>query len=285
MMVRLQILLALWLLIKTLPGHAVEVVEGSAYQKPANLVTAIQLLRKTPSGRELYSRAMQARVPIREGKISKTEITATRTIQGETEKLNFVVQVLISQDKEPVFQALDLAHELVHAVNEKKNPFDPNMNATDYVQHGIEGSGGEASAIAEECRVGRELTELANELKSESVDLIKARCRYVWKMETDPSKWKKSFYQLGQYYRGFVKAWLGTQPDPRERAEWSEKLEARTPMFSSAAAHKPYPVALLEEYIEVTRIICDRAMKSPVGRGIASLTSFEERCKAIKNSP
>lgn len=268
-----------------LPAQAVEVIEGAAYQKPEGLVKAIQLLNKTASGRAIYSQAVQHRVPIREGKISKTEITATRTIQGDSEKLSFVVQVLISQDKEPVFQALDLAHELIHAVNEKKNPFDPQMNATEYIEHGIEGKGGEADAIAEECRVGRELVDLKNELKSETSQLIKARCQYVWKLEKDNSKWKKSFYQLGQYYRGFVNTWLGTQPDRGERQAWSEKLEARTPIFSSAAAHKPYPVALLEEYLEVTKIICDRAMKTAVGRGLASFTKFEARCKGIRNSP
>jgi hypothetical protein len=283
MMVRFQFLVVAFLLLRIWPAHAVDVIESAAYRKPDNLVRAIELLRKTPSGREIYARAVERQVPIREGKISKTEITATRTVQGTSERLNFVVQVLISQDKEPVFQALDLAHELVHAVNEKKNPFDPKLNASEYIQHGIEGKGGEAEAIAEECKVGHELVDLKTELKDETARLIKARCQYVWKLEKDDSKWKKSFYQLGQYYRGFVQAWLGTQPAETARREWTDKLEARTPIFSSAAAHKPYPVALLEEYLEVTRIICDRAMRSRVGRGIASFTAFEARCKAIRN--
>ncbi|MBS1958911.1 MAG: hypothetical protein JST80_05515 [Bdellovibrionales bacterium] len=284
MMVRFQLLLVLWLLIKALPVHAVEVVEGAAYQKPEGLVKAIALLQQTEAGREIYQRAHEAQVPIREGKISKTEITATRTLEGKNERYDFVVQVLISQDKDPVFQALDLAHELVHAVSPKKNPFDPNMNASEYVQHGIEGEGGEANAIAEECKVGRELSD-NKAIKSETVQLIKARCQYVWKLENDNSKWKKSFYQLGQYYHNFIRALNATKPDYREVAEWNEKLEAKSPMFSSAAAHKPYPVALLEEYLEVTKIVCDRAMKSRIGRGIASFTAFEERCKAIRNSP
>lgn len=290
MMVRFQFLVVVYLLIRVLPAHAVEVIESAPYRKPDSLVRAIELLRKTPSGREIYDRALAIKVPIREGKISKTEITATRTIQGSTEKLNFVVQVLISQDKEPVFQALDLAHELVHAVNDKKNPFDPKLNASEYIEHGIEGKGGEAEAIAEECQVGRELVDhreqnafLRAEVKEETARLIQARCQAVWKLAKDDSKWKKSFYQLGQYYRGFVQAWLGTGPAEEARREWSDKLEARTPIFSSAAAHKPYPVALLEEYLEVTRIICDRAMKSRVGRGIASFTAFQERCKGIRN--
>lgn len=283
MMVRFQLLLVLWLMIKALPTHAVEVVESAPYQKPQGLERAIELLKQTATGAEIYQRAIEMQVPIREGSISKTEITATRTLEGKNEKLNFVVQVLISQDKEPVFQALDLAHELVHAVSPKQNPFDPNINATEYVQHGIEGEGGEANAIAEECRVGKELNE-SKTLKPETAQLIRARCQYVWKMENDRSRWKKSFYQLGHYYREFVRALNATKPDHREVKEWTDRLEARTPLFSSAAAHKPYPVALLEEYLEVTKVICQRAMNSKFGRGLASVTAFDERCKAIQNA-
>lgn len=285
MMVRFQFLILIYLLLKVVPGHAVEVIESAPYQKPQGLVEAIQLLQKTPSGRELYARAKARQVPIREGQISKTEITATRTIRGDSEQLNFVVQVLISQDKEPVFQALDLAHELIHAVSDKKNPFDPHMSATDYVRHGIEGKGGEAEAIAEECKVGRELVALDGVVKSETAGLIKARCQYVWKLEKDESRWKRSFYQLGQYYRSFVKAWLGTQPADDHRREWAEKLERRSPIFSSAAAHKPYPVALLEEYLEVTRIICERAVRSPAGRSLASMSALRDRCRSLDGTP
>jgi hypothetical protein len=266
MMVRFQLLVVLLILLKTLPVHSVEVIEGAPYSRPAMLTEAMQLLVKSETGQKLVQQARRDRVPIRAGQISKTEIVATRVVEGtgnrSREKLHFTVQVLISQDKEPAFQALDLAHELVHAVHEKKNPFDPNMTATDYVEHGIEGQGGEAQAIAQECQVGQELSKNGAIQDASTLKLIQARCQTVWKLGRDESKWKKSFYQLGQYYRGFVKEWLATRPQEQSVESWKEKLAARSPLFSSASAHKPYPVALLEEYIEITRIICAKALGS-----------------------
>lgn len=279
MMLRARWLLLVWLFLKVIPNvHAVEVIEGAEYVKPMALIQAIKILENTERGKGLLEQAQHHRVPIRAGAVSKTEITVTRVVEPQSfgkkpgntaEKLHFAVQVMISQEKEPVFQALDLAHELVHAIHEKKNPFDPNMTATEYVEHGIEGAGGEAHAIAEECKVGH---EVARTLNNSTSKLIAARCRTVWKLEKDETTWKKSFYQLGRHYRAFVQEWLATRPQEESVEAWKEKLAARTPLFSSASAHKPYPVALLEEYIEITRTICARALGSPA------------RCRALPPS-
>ena len=233
----------------------------------------------------MKSRALQ--VPIGEGSISKTEITATRTVQNQTEKLNFKTQVLVASDKEPVFQALDLAHELVHAVNPKHNPFDPALSASAYVQSGIESEGGEANAIAQECKVGKEMIETSH-LREEAIQMIKARCQFAWKTEASPSRWTESFYFMGQYYRDFLRQIRGTRrahEDPKAESNWDVKVANRSPVFSSAVAHKPYPLALLEEYLEITKTICARAKTSALARKIASASqSLEERCQAVVRS-
>ena len=62
------------------------------------------------------------------------------------------------------------------------------------------------------------------------------------------------------------------------------RVEARSPQFSSAVAHKPYPVALLEEYLQITQGICNRARNNALTRKIASAGAadlLDERCKDI----
>jgi hypothetical protein len=242
----------------------------------ARLKTALSLLDKTETGKAALAKVKELDIPIQSADISKTEIVATRSMDGSKEKLSYQIQVLVARDKDPVFQALDLAHELVHATNPKRNPFDPKLSASEYVRHGIEGEGGEAQAIAQECKVGKELIDVAeakHEMKNETVQLIKARCQFVWNTADNESKWKQSFYQVGQYYRQFTSMVRGM--------DMNLKVEAKSPIFASAVAHKPYPLALLEEYIDITKRICEK------NRKIASeaVSVLEERCRAVSLVP
>ena len=239
------------------------------------LQSAFDLLALTPTGRMALVKAKMANLPIHEGNVSKTEISITRTRKGSEEQIAFHTQILIAKEKDPVFQALDLAHELVHALSPKQNPFDPKLNPESYVKQGIEGQGGEADAIAQECKVGKELPGLKESVSA----LIKARCQYVWQTESDSKKWKHSFYYLGQYYQEFL-AVLEQIKEPEAKG-WDQKIEVKSPLFSSAVAHKPYPLALLEEYVSITRTICEKSLKTKVGRKIASLADLQSRCHAM----
>ncbi len=203
----------------------------------------------------------------------------------------FNVQVLISKDKSPVFQAIDLAHELVHALHPKSNPFDPKLNAVDYVRSGIESEGGEAQAILQECKVGRELVSIVTD---EAAQLIKARCQYVWKTENNQDQWKLSFYHLGKYFSVFRSKLdsMNTDDDKREAIE--KIVQMKDPMFTSAAANKPYPLALLDEYMEITKKICnksqERKLASVVARAAAGNadapihTEMDERCQSLSSA-
>jgi hypothetical protein len=148
MMVRL-ICTALLVSAPLISAHA-----GETPLADPGLKAAFELLNLTPEGTELLKQANDMGIPITTGAVSKTDITAVRSNDGKTEEFKYQTRVTIAQDKEPMFQALDLAHELVHATHPKSNPFDPNLNAESYVKHGIEGEGGEAQAIAQECAVG-----------------------------------------------------------------------------------------------------------------------------------
>jgi len=237
------------------------------------LEKAFSILEKSPIGKQIMSEARDQGLSIVEGPISKTEIVATRTMRDKNEKLEFHVQVLISKEKHPVFQAIDLAHELVHALHPKMNPFDPKLNAVDYIRQGIESEGGEAQAIMQECKVGHELARFVDE---EEAQLIKARCKFVWTAEKDETLWKKTFYHLGRYSSLF-RARLGSvNSDEEKNKEITRIVQSKDPMFTSAAANKPYPLALLDEYVEITRKIwkVPSVFEKPM----------EERCQSLSSA-
>lgn len=259
-------------------------VQAAEYNPQGGLAKAIAILEKTSIGREVMAEAREKNLSIVESTISKTEIIATRVFVGKEEKLEFNVQVLISRDKNPVFQAIDLAHELVHALHPKSNPFDPKLNAVDYIRAGIEADGGEAHAILQECRVGRELLEV---VAQEPAQLIKARCQYVWKTENHPDQWKLSFYHLGKHFALFHSKLNSINTDQEKNHSISKIVQAKDPLFTSAAANKPYPLALLDEYVEITQKICNKTQQrkiASVGVAGAASTSMDERCQSLSSA-
>ncbi len=250
-------------------------VSPSSGQTESGLEPAERLLEATPAGRQVLDAAREGRIHWGQGQVSRTEVTATRSVHDGVETVHYETRVIISGSKSPVFQALDLAHELVHALRPKENPFHPTLRAGDYVVRGIEGEGGEAEAIAYECKVGREWVESVKPagLSQEDRALVRARCGMVWKAAADSEKWKRSFYYLGQHYRDFLERLTRLDPGPVELKWWKDHIDPRTPVFTSAMAQKPYPVALLEEYLELTKKICSR---SP-----ASESPFAKRCGTL----
>lgn len=271
-------------------SNAFQAVNAASASK---LDEALAILAKTESGRALLNEASRAKVPIFPGTVSRTDIVATRTTRGREETLGFKMQVFVAQDKDPVFQALDISHELIHATHPQENPFDPHLSPEAYIRHGIESEGGEAKAIARECQVGQEIvsnpvfTEKSDSgdviAKPETVQLIRARCRFVWQTARDESKWKRSFYQLGHYYRDFLKQVAGLRLEMDESEKLSRPMEPRSAMFHSAVAHKPYPLALLEEYVQITKKICERSQGAGLARLGRTLSAIglTRRCQAV----
>ncbi len=252
---------------------------------------AFAILAGTGTGAKILDRARLRKVPVVLGDVSKTEMVATRTGEGLNQQISTRTKVLVANGKEPVFQALDLAHELVHATAARPNPFDPKLDPASYVRSGIEGQGGEAVAIRTECQVGRELVQGARRLglKEETVRLIQARCSSVWKASVEPAAWIESFYHLGRHHGDFVD-WLRQLGLPGLQGHgWSRKVAAKSPLFSSAVTHKPYPLALLEEYVEITKKVCGRRPASVPRRSVgssagSSAADWSARCAPIRVS-
>ncbi len=243
-------------------------------QSSSRLNVAENWLGKSVTGSAILALAKKQKIVVHEGPVSKTELTATRYTDGKKESLRYSTQVMIAASKDPVFQALDMAHELTHASHPNSNPFDPNLNAEIYVRRGIESEGGEAQAILQECRVGRELLP---KMKDEIAKMVKARCQLVWNMEGDEVKWKRSFYQLGQYYEDFMGMVSRLKMDRTRKMDWAQEIEPKSPMFASAVTHKPYPLALLEEYLQVTEKICQNGIRSVI------TSALNQRCTSIQD--
>jgi len=248
---------------------------------PPGLDKAFAILEKTETGKKVLDEARAKNLSIIPGKISKTEIVATRVLKDHEEKLDFNVQVLISRDKSPVFQAIDLAHELVHALNPKSNPFDPKLNAVDYIREGIESGSGEARAILQECQVGH---ELVGQVEPGQAQLIKARCQFVWKTEKDENLWTLSFYHLGKQFDLFNSKLRSTKSDPAKEEALTKIVQAKDPMFTSAAANKPYPLALLDEYVEITQKICHKSLERKIAEAPSSASPMDERCQSLSSA-
>jgi hypothetical protein len=266
------------------PIRASQAVEREPGVDPA-LGPALSFLKKTSRGSQLLKKAEQLNVPMEAGEVSRTDVTASRMSGGKGDPFQFQVRVVISREKEPLFQAMDLAHELIHAFGPKLNPFDPQLDPLTYVRRGIEGPGGEVEAIRSECALGREFYDAGAEklsVKSESLHLIKARCIAAWKSKDEPLKWVKNFYNLGHFHDDFVSTVNTLSLTTEERARWRGQIGIRSPMFSSAVTHKPYPLALLEEYIQITRQVCEKAKERVrSGRGLASESPLFGRCDTV----
>ena len=247
-------------------------------QAEDGLKKVYDLLEQTKLGDLELQKARDLKISIEQGTVSKTDVTATRLATGAREIYQFNTKVIVDQSKDVVFQALDLAHELTHATSAQNNPFDPELTALTYIEYGIESAGGEAQAIANECEVGKQLID-AKALVN--VKQIQSRCQFVWVTLSHPDEWKKSFYFMGQYYREFMKQVLSLNGSEAAQAEWLKKIDPKNPVFASAVAHKPYPLALLQEYVTITHKVCERAQKSGAGRQPAQVMQLKERCAAI----
>lgn len=262
-----------------------ETREARVSDLEAGLVPALSLLKKTTRGSQILNKAEQMKIPLELGDVSRTDVTASRMSGGKGEPFQFHVRVVISREKEPLFQAMDLAHELVHALGPKLNPFDPQLDPLTYVRRGIEGPGGEVEAIRSECGVGRELLDAGAQklqVKGDSLLLVKARCVAAWKSKDEPLKWVKNFYSLGHFHDDFVSTVSTLNLTTEERIRWRGQVGTRSPMFSSAVTHKPYPLALLEEYIQITRQVCEKAKdRVRSGRSLASESPLFGRCDTV----
>jgi len=241
------------------------------------------LLSRTTRGSELLHEFFKSQVQVESGSVSRTEFTALRRVSDPAPR-GWKIVIHLNTSKDDIDQALDLAHELTHALSPRLNPYDPNLTLEGYVEHGIEGPGGEADAIMTECVVGQ---QLMNSVDVSDRERIRRRCLTAWNAVEDRSdakknknriaslteekkeNWKKSFYAVGEYF-GIAKHWL----------RHVSSLSQESPQFISAMAKRPYPLALIEEYLGISRALCTR-VTDRIASGSASVLDHDflrKRC-------
>jgi hypothetical protein len=225
---------------------------------------ALEVLIRVPAGRALVERGLKfwkLEKPIdllsvlRWGKASRTDAVLTRHLDPDSGKEVREREVIIylRQGQRLEDLVLDIAHELVHATARPSwDPYDPKLTAGRYIHATIEGEGGEIEAVVAECRVGLEL--------SHRFGASARRCRSYRaigkpsEIRIEREKVREDFYRVGKW-----SAELGRRLG--EEIELFPLLSPKAPRLYSSTGHAPYPVALLQEFDQLTQIACENTRK------------------------
>ncbi|OFZ77740.1 MAG: hypothetical protein A2583_00085 [Bdellovibrionales bacterium RIFOXYD1_FULL_53_11] len=273
----IMLLVAAWCV---LGASAPDRGRSSKKQKTDAIRTALTVLMDLPSGRRVISNMMlRWQLPDEEavagifkwGNVSKTDAVLTRHFDPETgrEQRERLVTIYIKRGQSKADLVLDVAHELTHAASGPQwDPYDPELTAARYVWISLEGDGGEIDALITECRVAGELGIVRG--------ATAARCmRY--RVSEEPAlardRIREDLYRVGSARNRLVRM-LGLD------VELFPFLSDRVPRLFSSTGNAPYPLALAEEYDELTRIACSNSEKRLArinGRDPASATDLAKK--------
>jgi hypothetical protein len=228
--------------------------ESLASQTKEPFLRALDLIGQTHSGRSLIEKAMQVwgvsdwaafSSTFEWGKSSRTDTILTRHYDPLTRKevRQRQMTVYLKEDQSLIDLCLDMTHELVHATARPMfDPYDASLTAGKYIQLQIEGVGGEIDAVMAECQV-------AAHLRSQ-YGLETQRCSLSARhLPKNREHVKADFYRVGRWYTDLTQR-LGAE------TKTLPQLSGRFPTYLSSTGHAPYPIALLLEYTEMTRIAC-----------------------------
>jgi len=264
------------LLQATLPDPAAHPAPGSVDEPSRRFVHALEVLNHTAQGRDLLLAAQRLwKSPLGSlgalsshlqfDSVSRTDAVLTRhydrSTGAETHEREVTVFIKKSQSLQDL--VLDIAHELTHATGSPSwDPYDPDLDEIQYMLSAIDGPGGEVDALMSECRVAFELQErFGAEIKRCDSYLEDAQERTISR-----NKIRADFYRVGKWYPE-LQVRLGERLE-----ELGGVLSSSSPALYSSTGRAPYPVALLEEYRQITEIACENSRKR-AGRGLAGQSS------------
>lgn len=244
----------------------------SADTQDLRLVYSVDVLERSKTGRDLVKRALRkwkfkksaelTRV-LQIGKVSKTDSILTRHYDPDTgkETRERKITIYLKSGDSPFEMVLDLAHELAHALDGPSwDPYDPRLSPGRYIWESLEGRGGEVEAVFQECKVALELARIYK--------IPHERCvRYLSDIELgiEKEKIKKDFYLVGKWHDE-LKNKLGKEE------KLFPFLSNTTPQLYSSTGNSPYPVALFEEYLQITKAACQNmASRLKLDRSPASV--------------
>lgn len=239
------------------------------------LSKVLQILESAPTGKVLlqYARSKEIINRIYSGAVSKTDAVITRRfdIKSQQEFRERKVEIHLNLNQPEVEATLDLAHELTHALAPMSvDPYDAKLKVEDYIRNGIEGVGGEADALATECTV-------SGELKSQGVIMNDARCaRYQKALSSSQTEARniilKDFYRVG-YWLPPLRGVIATIKFPH--------LSGREPILYSSTGRKPYPMALYEEFRQISKLACENTQRRVALLPSRSPASENESAQAL----
>ncbi len=214
-----------------------------------NLPQLVNILKTVPQGLAVLRKA-ENKDPLFVGQIklgtaSYTESTFSRTyslIDGK-EQITLHHEVTLNKELTLADAVEDLAHELVHFTEKGMlDPYRPGFELSQFIRNGIEGEGGELSALAVECKIAwtleRTYKGFPQHKLCESYRLpgngfaIKAA--------------RRDYYALGSWFNHAGPTLKEALPEINRRAV----------VFTSSYAGKPYPIALSEEYAMTRKTAC-----------------------------
>ncbi|HTL10896.1 MAG TPA: hypothetical protein VL588_00315 [Bdellovibrionota bacterium] len=237
----------------------------------------VQTLSSVPAGRDILERARkswglaqtsQVGNYLRWGQVSKTDAVLTRHFDPTTgkEERNRQVVVYLRRDMPLEETVLDLAHELVHAVEPPLwDPYDPDLTPARYVRVSIEGKGGEADAVVQECRVASNLMPLVNATVRAR---LSDRCKRYQTPATpvDRGLVVKDFYAVGAWKSKLLER-LGAEKTALPLITGTE------PLLYSSTGRTPYPVALVDEFDQMNEVACANSRRREAAGALRSLAS------------
>jgi hypothetical protein len=262
---------------------------SSGVDSKNRLYKVLNFLESQPTGNKLISQAKRHWMIggpaewssyIKWGAVSRTDTILMRKYNVDTqeEKRERKVEIILREDQSDRDAALDLAHELVHALSRPAfDPYDPNLTLGRYVTAAIEGEGGEVEAMVSECQVTLEINH------SQSSGHFHRCKRYLdfKKNSVDQPKILQEFYHSGEWFEE-VKGILGTEI---QRFPYLSNAE---PQFYSSIQGVPYPSALIQEYRQLTQSACENSVQRQKNTSkdlhhkiLEESEKFENRCKKI----
>ena len=236
-------------------------------QMAQRLIQVWKTLRSLPSGLALVESAQKIwkldfeadfLKHIKLGDSSRTDTVLTRyfsAYSGKEERQREVV-IFLRENQSDAELLLDLSHELVHATSRAiYDPYDPNLSAVQFILNGIDGEGGEVDAVLKECAISQEMT-FGNGGRAH-------RCSHYYDLSffltqsvhsLSRSLVAQDFYRVGQWLPEIQKQ-LGSE------TRFLPLLRNEAPRWLSSTAHAPYPVALFQEYEEMTQAACRNSLE------------------------
>lgn len=232
------------------------------------------LIAETSEGRALILRAKKSDPQfdrlIQVGETSITESVYQRSYSILDGKEQFRIQnsIRLGRNSSRADAALDLAHELTHFIDRRPlNPYDLELNAVDFIRHGIEGEGGELDALEAECKIGWQLEAKFAALPA-SENCVKYRRRDDY---FDRAFARRDFYRVG--------SWLS---ELKSITEGIPEISEELVVFRSSHTKQPYPVALKQEFEQTVATACENnrrkaiAIREQSGRSLASVSASKK---------